>query len=70
MPAPRPRAACLRPSYQIAIRLARSGATREEMMASCGVTRQEAELMQRLACAATSTTPCRGELMKARTQIQ
>lgn len=36
------------PSYQIAIRLARSGATREEMMASCGVTRQEAELMQRL----------------------
>lgn len=36
------------PSYQIAIRLARSGATREEMMSSCGVTRQEAELMQRL----------------------
>jgi hypothetical protein len=36
------------PSYQIAIRLARSGAPREELMASCGLTRQEAELVQRL----------------------
>ncbi|MEP7244419.1 MAG: DUF2802 domain-containing protein [Gammaproteobacteria bacterium] len=36
------------PSYQIAIRLARSGAPREELMASCGLTRQEAQLVQRL----------------------
>ena len=36
------------PSYQIAIRLARSGAPRDELMASCGLTRQEAELVQRL----------------------
>jgi hypothetical protein len=36
------------PSYQIAIRLARTGAPREELMASCGLTRQEAELVQRL----------------------
>jgi hypothetical protein len=36
------------PSYQIAIRLARSGAPREDLMASCGLTRQEAELVQRL----------------------
>ncbi len=36
------------PSYQIAIRLARSGAPRDELVASCGLTRQEAELVQRL----------------------
>jgi hypothetical protein len=36
------------PSYQIAIRLARSGAPCEELIASCGVTRQEAELVLRL----------------------
>jgi hypothetical protein len=36
------------PSYQIAIRLAKSGAPRDELMASCGITRQEAELVQRL----------------------
>lgn len=34
--------------YQIAIRLARSGASCEELMASCGLSRQEAELVQRL----------------------
>ena len=44
-PAPSPTAA---PSYQIAIRLARSGAPREEIMTSCGLSRQEAELVQRL----------------------
>jgi Protein of unknown function (DUF2802) len=43
-----PAAASTSPSYQIAIRLARSGATHEELMEACGVTRQEAELMQRL----------------------
>jgi hypothetical protein len=41
-------AAAAAPSYQIAIRLARSGAPREEIMASCGLSRQEAELVQRL----------------------
>ncbi len=44
-PAP---AASTAPSYQIAIRLARSGAPREEIMSSCGLSRQEAELVQRL----------------------
>lgn len=41
-------AATTAPSYQIAIRLARSGAPREELMSSCGLSRQEAELVQRL----------------------
>jgi hypothetical protein len=36
------------PSYQIAIRMARSGARGDELMASCGLTRQEAELVLRL----------------------
>lgn len=36
------------PSYQIAIRLARGGAPREELMKTCGLTRQEADLVQRL----------------------
>ena len=41
-------AAVTAPSYQIAIRLARSGAPREELISSCGLSRQEAELVQRL----------------------
>ena len=41
-------AATTAPSYQIAIRLAKSGAPREELMSSCGLSRQEAELVQRL----------------------
>jgi hypothetical protein len=45
---PAPAATAQAPSYQIAIRLARSGAPREEIMASCGLSRQEAELVQRL----------------------
>jgi hypothetical protein len=36
------------PSYPIAIRLARNGATAEELMESCGLGRQEAELVKRL----------------------
>jgi hypothetical protein len=36
------------PSYQIAIRMARSGTPRDELMASCGLTRQAAELVLRL----------------------
>ncbi|MEJ1961953.1 MAG: DUF2802 domain-containing protein [Gammaproteobacteria bacterium] len=43
------------PSYQIAIRLARSGAAREELMSSCGLSRQEAELVQRLHAPARGT---------------
>ena len=34
--------------YQIAIRLARGGASREELMAGCGLTLAEAELVKRL----------------------
>ncbi len=34
--------------YQIAIRLAKGGATREELMAGCGLSLSEAELVQRL----------------------
>ncbi len=36
------------PGYQIAIRLAKSGASREELMAGCGLSLSEAELVQRL----------------------
>lgn len=36
------------PGYQIAIRLAKSGATREELISSCGLSAGEAELVQRL----------------------
>jgi hypothetical protein len=43
------------PSYQIAIRLARSGAPREELMSSCGLSRQEADLVQRLHAPARAT---------------
>ena len=35
-------------SYQMAIRLARGGASREELMAGCGLSLAEAELVQRL----------------------
>lgn len=46
--APTPAHAPPSPSYQIAIRLARGGATREELMSSCGLTLAEAQLVQRL----------------------
>ena len=36
------------PGYQIAIRLAKGGASREELMSGCGLSRGEAELVQRL----------------------
>lgn len=36
------------PGYQIAIRLARSGATREELAQQCGLSAHEAELVHRL----------------------
>lgn len=35
-------------SYRIGIRLARGGASRDELIESCGLTRQEADLLQRL----------------------
>jgi hypothetical protein len=35
-------------NYQIAIRLAKTGSGCEELMASCGLTRQEAEIVHRL----------------------
>jgi len=43
------------PPYHIAIRLARSGASREEIM-RCGLSQGEAELVQRLHGAAASAT--------------
>ena len=43
--APPPAAA---PGYQLAIRLAKGGASREELMAGCGLSLTEAELVQRL----------------------
>ncbi len=36
------------PGYQIAIRLARGGASSEELIRGCGLTRTEAELVRRL----------------------
>jgi len=36
------------PGYQIAIRLAKGGASREELMAGCGLSLSEAELVHRL----------------------
>jgi hypothetical protein len=35
-------------SYNVAIRLARSGASRQELITTCGVTQQEADLVLRL----------------------
>jgi hypothetical protein len=36
------------PGYQMAIRLARNGASREDLMVGCGLSLAEAELVQRL----------------------
>ena len=41
------------PGYQIAIRLARGGASREELMSSCGLSLGEADLVRRLHGAAS-----------------
>jgi len=38
--------------YEMAIRMARAGASIEEIVASCGTTRAEARLLRRLHCAA------------------
>ncbi len=48
------------PGYQIAIRLARSGASREELAAQCGLSTHEAELVHRLhAPSARKAAPAR-----------
>jgi|SRR5579872_758169 len=47
-PQPNTAAAVASPGYQIAIRLAKGGASREELMASCGLSSHEAELVRRL----------------------
>jgi len=43
-----PVATTMTPGYQVAISLARSGASREELMSGCGLSRGEAELVHRL----------------------
>lgn len=43
------------PGYQVAIRMARSGATREEIMSSCGLSFPEAELVRRVHAATART---------------
>jgi hypothetical protein len=47
-PAPPPTGNAPSASYQMAIRLAKGGASREELMAGCGLSLAEAELVQRL----------------------
>ncbi len=48
-PPPRTASAAAGPQgYQIAIRLARGGASAEELVSGCGLTRAEAELVRRL----------------------
>jgi len=42
-------------SYNVAIRMARSGASRQELMSTCGVTQQEADLVLRLHAADPAT---------------
>jgi hypothetical protein len=41
--------------YEMAIRMARGGATIDEIVESCGTTRSEARLLQRLHCAGSAT---------------
>lgn len=45
---PAPPAPAAARSYDIALRLARNGASREELMSNCGMSRHEAELAVRL----------------------
>ena len=47
-PEPAPAAHAAARSYDIALRLARNGANREELMSTCGMSRHEAELAVRL----------------------
>lgn len=54
-PSALPKATPVRGGYEIAIRLARSGASVDELMASSGATRAEAELLRRLHGSEAST---------------
>jgi hypothetical protein len=58
-PEPTPVVAAITPSgargYEMAIRMARGGASIEEIVASCGTTRSEARLLRRLHCAGGAT---------------
>jgi hypothetical protein len=54
-PAPMPSASSQGRGYDMAIRMARGGATIEDIVASCGTTRAEARLLRRLHCAADAT---------------
>jgi alkylation response protein AidB-like acyl-CoA dehydrogenase len=45
------------PGYEIAIRLAKGGATRDELIAGCGLSSSEAELVQRLHAPQTRKAP-------------
>jgi hypothetical protein len=57
--APPPVVASITPSgargYEMAIRMARGGASIDEIVASCGTTRSEARLLRRLHCAGGAT---------------
>lgn len=45
------------PGYEIAIRLAKSGASRDELISGCGLSASEAELVHRLHAPQTRKTP-------------
>ena len=53
--APLPSAASHGRGYEMAIRMARGGASIEDIVASCGTTRAEARLLSRLHCASGAT---------------
>lgn len=54
-PAPLPSASSHGRGYEMAIRMARGGATVEDIVSSCGTTRAEARLLRRLHCAGGAT---------------
>jgi hypothetical protein len=54
-PAPLPSAPSHGRGYEMAIRMARAGATLEDIVASCGTTRAEARLLRRLHCAGNAS---------------
>lgn len=56
--------------YEVAARLARGGATCEELISSCGLSRHEAELMLRLhkAEAARTNAPAKHETTQSRSE--
>jgi hypothetical protein len=54
-PAPMPVASSQGRGYDMAIRMARAGATIEDIVTACGTTRAEARLLRRLHCASGAT---------------